>query len=293
MEDYKNITKDVENIMFSILIAHYNNYNFFIDCYESILNQTFQDFEVIILDDFSEEVQYNSILELVKNDKRFKVYRNESNKGVGYTKRKLVELANGEICGFVDPDDTIESNAIEVMVSHHKNNPNASIINSNLNFCNEILVKISSTNIVQIDQNNELFFNFRGSISHFATFKKEFYLKTTGIDSYFRIAEDQDIYLKLYEVGDSLQIENILYNYRLNSSSLTNSSKQEVSNYWHWVAAVKSAERRNINIENLFVDNFVNRKDYDNISTKLELLKKSRLLKLLNKLGLFKAYKHL
>ncbi|RRT92664.1 glycosyltransferase [Empedobacter falsenii] len=293
MEDYKNNTKDVENVMFSILIAHYNNYNFFINCYESILNQTFQTFEVIILDDFSEKVQYNSILELVKNDKRFKIYRNESNKGVGYTKRKLAELANGEICGFLDPDDTIESNAIEVMVSHHENNPNASIINSNLNFCNEKLVKISSTNIEQIHQKNEFFFNFRGSISHFATFKKKFYNKTTGIDPYFRIAEDQDLYLKLYEVGESKQLDDVLYNYRVNPASLTNSSKQEISTYWHWVAAIKAAERRNVNIENLFVDKFVNRKDYNNISIKLDLLKKSRLLKLLNKLGLFKAYNYL
>ncbi|MFV0191615.1 glycosyltransferase family 2 protein [Empedobacter falsenii] len=293
MEDYKNNSKNIENVMCSILIAHYNNYNFFKDCYQSILNQTVHDFEVVILDDFSEEEQYTSILELVKNDKRFKVYRNESNKGVGYTKRKLAELANGEICGFVDPDDTIELNAIEVMVLHHENNPNASIINSNLNFCNEKLVKISSTNIEQIHQKNEFFFNFRGGISHFATFKKEFYLKTTAIDPYFRIAEDQDLYLKLYEVGESIQIDDVLYNYRINPSSLTNSSKIEISRYWHWVAAIKAAERRGVNVEELFVDNFVNRKDYDNISTKLELLKKSRLLKLLYKLGIFRIYKHL
>lgn len=280
-------------VEFSILIAHYNNYHFFKDCYQSILNQTVHDFEVVILDDFSEEEQYTSILELVKNDKRFKVYRNESNKGVGYTKRKLAELANGEICGFVDPDDTIELNAIEVMVLHHENNPNASIINSNLNFCNEKLVKIGSTNIEQIDQKNEFFFNFRGDISHFATFKKEFYLKTTAIDPYFRIAEDQDLYLKLYEVGESIQIDDVLYNYRINPSSLTNSSKIEISRYWHWVAAIKAAERRGVNVEELFVDNFVNRKYYDNISTKLELLKKSRLLKLLYKLGIFRIYKHL
>lgn len=279
--------------LFSVLIAHYNNYQFFIDCYKSILSQTFQNFEVIILDDFSEEAQYNLLLELVKNDKRFKVYRNESNKGVGYTKRKLVELANGKICGFVDPDDTIELQAIEVMTNHHVNIPEASIINSNLNFCDKDLKPLKVSHVKQIKQKDPYFFNFNGNISHFTTFKKEFYNKTIGIDLYFRIAEDQDLYLKLYEVGESIQIDDVLYNYRINPSSLTNSSKIEISKYWHWVAAIKAAERRSVNVEELFVDNFVSKKDYDNISTKLELLKKSRLLKLLNKLGLFKAYKHL
>ncbi|MGV0947812.1 glycosyltransferase family 2 protein [Empedobacter falsenii] len=278
---------------FSILIANYNNGHFFKDCYDSLIVQTYQNFEVVILDDCSTDNSVEVIKSIIGEDKRFKLFQNEENKKVGYTKRRLVELASSEICGFVDPDDTIELNAIEVMVLHHENNPNASIINSNLNFCNEKLVKIGSTNIEQIDQKNEFFFNFRGGISHFATFKKEFYLKTTAIDPYFRIAEDQDLYLKLYEVGESKQLDDVLYNYRVNPASLTNSSKQEISTYWHWVAAIKAAERRNVNIENLFVDKFVNRKDYNNISIKLDLLKKSRLLKLLNKLGLFKAYNYL
>jgi len=89
----------------SILIANYNNSHFFKDCYESLLNQTYKDFEVIILDDFSNYEDYKNIKNLISNDNRFRIFRNQSNKGVGFTKRKLVELASNEICGFLDPDD--------------------------------------------------------------------------------------------------------------------------------------------------------------------------------------------
>ena len=277
----------------SILIAHYNNAHFFKDCYQSIINQTYQDFEVIILDDGSNKNEVVFVKELIKNDARFIFYQNETNKGVGYTKGKLIELASGDICGFVDPDDTIESNALEIMIKAHLKYPNASIINSNLNFCDQNLNVKSQSNIHQIEQDQKDYFNFKGNISHFATLKKSFYKLTAGIDSYFRIAEDQDLYLKLYEVGESIQIEDVLYNYRLNPSSLTNASKADISIYWHWVAAIKAAERRGINIEDLFVENFKSRDVFDKNQKKINLLKKSKWLKLGYKLGLFKAYKYL
>lgn len=282
-----------EKIEFSILVAHYNNTTFLKECLKSIKEQTFQDFEVIILDDFSTEEEYKILKKMIENDTKIKLYRNTENRRVGYTKRKLIELATGTICGFVDPDDTIVPNALEIMIEEHNKNPEASIVNSNLNFCDKELKPFKSSQVIQIEQNDPYFFNFKGYISHFASFKKEYYQKTKGIDSYFRIAEDQDLYLKLYEVGESIQIKDVLYNYRLNPNSITNSSKKEVSSYWHWVAAIKTAERRGINIEDLFIEKFVQRNQFIKIRQKVDLIKKSRLLKLLHKIGLFKAYKYL
>lgn len=280
-------------VKFSILIAYYNKLKYFLDCYNSINQQTYKNIEIIIVDDCSSIEEYDALKVIIKDDARVKLYKNEKNRGVGYTKKKLVEYATGEICGFIDPDDTIIASAIEIMVKAHSENPLASIINSNLNFCDENLKVISSSNVRQVAQNNPLFFNFNGDISHFATFKKSYYNQTEGIDTYFKIAEDQDIYLKLYEVGQSLQIEEVLYFYRLNNDSLTNVNNNETVLYWHWIAAIFSSKRRNINIENLFVESFVNRKPYSIFENKLNLIKQSRLLKLLNKLGLFKAYKYL
>ena len=294
MEVDKSIEENVNNFICSILIAHYNNATYFKDCYKSLLAQTFQNFEIIIVDDFSDNDDFFVVKELTQNDSRVSIYRNDSNKGVGYTKRKLVEFAKGNICGFVDPDDTLKPNAIERMISEHNKNPKASIINSNLALCDEKLIELNCTKVKQIEnQNDPFFFNMLGQISHFVTFKKSYYNKTSGINAYFRIAEDQDIYIKLYEVGESIQIDDVLYNYRVNPLSLTNSSKQEISIYWHWVAAIKSAERRNVNIENLFLENFVKKSDYNKLTHKIDLLKKSRLLKFLYKLGLYKAYKYI
>ena len=103
---------------FSILIAHYNNYQYFTECYDSILKQTYQDYEIILVDDCSIDDSFEKIIELTKGNPKVKLFRNEQNSGVGLTKKRCIELASGEICGFVDPDDTLTENALKVILEN-------------------------------------------------------------------------------------------------------------------------------------------------------------------------------
>ena len=57
---------------FSVLIAHYNNSKYFQDCYESLLKQTYHQWEAIILDDGSAEEEKNLIKKIITQDDRFK-----------------------------------------------------------------------------------------------------------------------------------------------------------------------------------------------------------------------------
>ena len=81
---------------------------------QSILDQSFQDFELIILDDGSEK----SPEDIVKsfNDNRIKFYQNEINLGVGKTRNKLLELATGDYVAFQDSDDISLPSRLEKQV---------------------------------------------------------------------------------------------------------------------------------------------------------------------------------
>jgi glycosyltransferase involved in cell wall biosynthesis len=82
-------------------------------------------------------------MELIQNiigdDTRFKFYQNSENKGCGFTKRRCAELATGEICAFLDPDDAITEEALTIMVAEHEKFPNASMVYSKHYFCDENL----------------------------------------------------------------------------------------------------------------------------------------------------------
>ena len=105
---------------FSVLIAHYNNAEYFMQCYESLKKQTYQDFEIIVVDDCSTDDSFEKIQNYCNGDSRVKFFKNPENKGVGFTKRRCVELSSGEICGFLDPDDALVSDAIEVVLDNYK-----------------------------------------------------------------------------------------------------------------------------------------------------------------------------
>ena len=66
-------------MLFSILIANYNNGKFFKDCYDSIINQTYDNWEAIIVDDHSADQSVELIKAIIKEDARFKLYENENN----------------------------------------------------------------------------------------------------------------------------------------------------------------------------------------------------------------------
>ena len=219
---------------FSILIAHFNNSVFFKDCYQSIVNQTSANWEAIVLDDGSEEHEKLAVQKLIANDPRFQYYENEKNSGVGFTKAKLIELATGEICGFLDPDDALTETAIETAMTHFIKDQSIVLTYSRLMFCDSHL-KPQKTNSAakQILNGNLYFFNAPIIINHFVCFKKAVYEKTEKIDASKKIAEDQDLYLKMYEKGKVKFIDEINYHYRTHSGGISqNDNKKKSYEYW-------------------------------------------------------------
>lgn len=235
-------------MLFSILVANYNNGNFFLEFYHSILQQTYSNWEVIIVDDNSTDGSVNIIRELIGGDNRFKLFLNGNNYGCGYTKKRCAELATGQICGFVDPDDTIVDNAVEVMINAHIKNPDVSLVHSNFNFCNEFLQKISTFGRAKSVEVNKRFTNLGANVNPFATFKKIFYERTEGIDASGKRAVDQDLYLKLSETGPFYFIDKPLYNYRIHKNGIS-TSKSDQAFYWFLKMIMKAEERRKINLE--------------------------------------------
>ncbi|AQY22287.1 glycosyltransferase family 2 protein [Riemerella anatipestifer] len=233
---------------FSILVAHYNNYNYFLDCYKSIINQTHQNFEVILVDDCSDDGSLEKIQNLVKNDTRFKIIKNEENKGVGYTKRKCIELATGDICGFVDPDDAIIPSAIEKSIEKYLEKDTIVATHSNISVCDEKLNYIRDfKGTRKVKNSDSFFFNIDFSVNHFFTFKKLAYDKTSGIDKELTSAVDQDLYLKIYEQGNFAYINENLYLYRIHEKGVSQdkSKKDKLNHNWHKVL-LNTLKRRKV-----------------------------------------------
>ena len=107
------------NKLISIVIPTRNRPKYLEKAIQTVLKQTYQDFEIIIIDDGS-ETDYNPILKKHK-DKRIKYYKNPNKKGAPFSRNLGTEKAKGEYIAFLDDDDEWDPTKLEKQIKEIKN----------------------------------------------------------------------------------------------------------------------------------------------------------------------------
>lgn len=223
--------------LFSVLIANYNNGKYLQEAVDSVLAQTYTNWEIIIVDDKSTD-NSAEVYNQYKDDSRFHIYFNDKNEGCGYTKRRCAELAQGDICGFLDPDDTLTEDALEKHIKVHSSQPKVSVIYSRCYYRDNKGKIIGENRLLQLN-NKESYFDYRWyGAMHFASYKNDFYKKTEGISPFIKAGVDQDLYFKIEEVGEIYVLNDFTYNYfQRNPNAIT---KNDVD-LWYWNLEVRRA----------------------------------------------------
>ncbi len=99
------------------------------ECLDSILAQTFSDFEFLIVDDCPEDKECEKIIKFY-TDKRIKYYRNEKNLGISGTRNRLLDLAQGEYIAVMDHDDVSLPTRFEKQVAYLDAHPECGVVGS-------------------------------------------------------------------------------------------------------------------------------------------------------------------
>lgn len=116
----------------SILTTSYNYENYISETIESVLNQTYKDFEYIILDDGSTDNSVEIIKKYAQSDNRIRFVSRE-NKGLIYTMKEGIDLCNGEYIVFLESDDSISPTYIEDKLKVLEKYPDAAVIYNKIN----------------------------------------------------------------------------------------------------------------------------------------------------------------
>ena len=110
----------------SVVIPIYNMEKYLNKCIESVINQTYRNLEILLIDDGSTDNSPGMCDEWAKKDNRIKVFH-KTNGGLSDAKNYGIEHASGKFIGFVDSDDWIEENMYEELYKEAMDN-NADII---------------------------------------------------------------------------------------------------------------------------------------------------------------------
>lgn len=235
---YMNVNK--EHPFFSIIIPIYNVEKYLNRCIESVINQSFSNFEIILVDDESPDNCPSICDEWIEKDKRIKVIH-KKNEGLGYARNSGLKLASGKYVWFVDSDDVIAEESLkEIYIEISKCNPDfVSFGYKSINKDNKVLLE-------QVPNPNQKFYvgnkkiiddllphfigNFDSS-KHFnmsacmCCIKLDFLKKNKlfFVSERDFISEDFYFYIEMFKFIESiLFISKPFYYYYYNGSSLTN-----------------------------------------------------------------------
>lgn len=105
---------------FSIIIPNYNNEKYIEKCINSVLNQTYKNFEIIFVDDMSSDNSYEIIRELKENSwQQIKIIRNESKRYNGGSRNVGLTKATGDYILFIDSDDWLKNDEVLQRIHDH------------------------------------------------------------------------------------------------------------------------------------------------------------------------------
>lgn len=126
--------RDIKKI--SVIMPVYNAERYISEAIESVLGQTEGGFELIIIDDSSKDGSFEIILGYAKQDKRIKVYRNDENYGIAYTRNKGIRLSCGEAIAFMDNDDIAPADRLRISKEYLNSHPIIGAVGGNYTIFN-------------------------------------------------------------------------------------------------------------------------------------------------------------
>lgn len=107
----------------SVLMTAYNREKFIAEAIESVISSSYSNFELIIVDDGSKDNTVTIAKNFAEKDNRIRLYINEKNLGDYPNRNKAASYATGKYLKYLDSDDTMSSDCLDVMVSGMEANP--------------------------------------------------------------------------------------------------------------------------------------------------------------------------
>jgi len=229
-----NESYQIGAVRFSILVPVYNTERYLVECIQSVLAQTYQNFELLLVNDGSEDSSGRICDEYAKKHDKIRVYH-KMNGGQLHARKCAADQASGEYCIYLDSDDCLETNALERI--------NKAIEKTHCDCIIFGMSRVKDGNVIKVirDQEEKILVD-----------KRELYRKCFLSDEYnpmcrkavrlslvqgrdypewyYRIRHGEDLLQSLdvlKECGCAAVIRDVLYKYRIHAQSITQAVRYE------------------------------------------------------------------
>ena len=224
---------------FSIALPIYNVEKYIGKCLNSLINQTFTDFEVICVNDCSTDNTLSIIEEFAQRDRRIKVINHQTNLGVSNARNRAMDEACGEYLVWVDPDDWVEKDLLETLYNKFQETKSDVIwYNSYRHFdqTGSLLVNMENHQILKDEgyydvtpENMDLYSDYVWDKAIKLSKVRELNIRfPSGL-----IFEDAEYYYKIYtQITRIYYLPKPMYYYRVREGSIVTNGQKGIGHVW-------------------------------------------------------------
>jgi GT2 family glycosyltransferase len=219
-----------ENPKVSIVIPIFNHYNYLRQCIESALAQTYQNKEIILIDDRSSDPAVIPLLEEYADKPGVRLIRNSVNQGISETQNKAIIESSGAIIAFLDCDDFLAPEAITTCIENWKSNT-VYLHTGRINIDKDG-AEINRTHFMSLPRQNYFAENLRAMYAtHLKMIRRDVFAKVGLFDPRFDSAQDYEMLMRIafhYPTESFVHVPDFLYHHRIHNeqTTTTQNSKQ-------------------------------------------------------------------
>ena len=242
--------------LLTVLMPVYNAEKFLAESIDSILNQTYVDFEMLILDDASTDNSLKIIKAYAKEDKRIKILVNKTNQRQAKCRNSLLKKTKTEFIAWMDADDISSSHWLQTQMDFLKKNPKIDVVSCHLKFF-ENLEFILKRPLLDLQIKSAFLLDCAFGTGGSMMKMKKIRANKLFFNEQLESAEDYDYWIKSCSVLSFAAVDEVLYNYRIHNiqESKTNKEKQRKA---HLLCSQKHLLQFNIKTDSETIRIFLN-----------------------------------
>jgi len=209
--------------LISIIIITRNRAGFISEAIESALGQSFPDWELIIIDDASQDNTREIAESYAKKDGRIKYFRNDEHLRISKSRNKALSLARGEYVAVLDSDDVwSDRDKLKKQYEFLERNKDYVLVGGRVIVIDEFGKETRRYFNRESDEDIRWKILFQNQFAHSGVmFRREAALKAGGYDDSLNIGEDYDLWLKLGTLGKMANLKEYLLKYRVHGGNIT------------------------------------------------------------------------